>query len=226
MATTAERVDIDLDHCLQVPATWGAYLRLLKAQGEKSNPRYTYVKGRLTIVSPGKSHDSLEERLGGLIEDLFFAFQMPYLKYGHMTLLKRVGSRAGKEGDKCYYLNNLSIIKSKRDLVMGIDPAPDLMVEVVFSHPEHDALKAYALFGVREVWVCKQSEVTFLVLGPDGQYASAATSACLPFLSSEELTPWAYRDDLPDDLTLRVLFRAWVVETLLPRVRGGNGGEP
>jgi hypothetical protein len=45
------------------------------------------------------------------------------------------------------------------------------------------------------------------------------TSACLPFLKSEELSFWAFRQDLPDESELRYQFRAWVTETLAARHR-------
>jgi hypothetical protein len=59
----------------------------------------------------------------------------------------------------------------------------------------------------------------FLVLGADGHYAQSATSACLPFIiSADELSPWVYRQDLPDETALRRLFRGWVETTLAPRL--------
>ncbi|MCA1684377.1 MAG: Uma2 family endonuclease, partial [Planctomycetia bacterium] len=102
----------------------------------------------------------------------------------------------GTEPDTSYYLTHINHLRGKRKVVMGQDPPPDLVVEVVVSHPEGDALEAYRRFGVREVWVCKESGLEFLVLGADGQYAGSPVSACFPFLTSEELAPWVYRDDL------------------------------
>ena len=118
-----------------------------------------------------------------------------------------------------YYLTNIDLIRGKEHIVMGQDPAPDLVVEVVASHPLGDTIEVYRRFGVREVWVCKRSKLLFLVLGPDGRYAPSSTSACLPFLKADELNLWAYRHDLPNESELRYQFRAWVTETLAPRVR-------
>jgi len=213
------------DDCVQIPATWGAYLRLLKAKGERPKPRYTFFHKRLTIVSPGPSHEARKKRIGVLIEDMFLLLKIRYQPYGSVTLLKRERSRAGTEGDDCYYLNNIAVVRGKDQFVMGRDPAPDLAVEIVISHREDDALAAYRLFGVREVWVCKRSEVTFLVLGTDNRYAVSQTSACMPFLASEELSPWVFRDDLPDEFSVRECFRDWVLETLAPRLRANPPGE-
>ncbi len=207
------------DRWVRIPATWGVYLQLLKSRGDDPKPRYTFINQRLTILSPGPSHEARKKRVGYFIEEMFQSLKIRFQPYGGVTLLRREKFRAGTEGDDCYYLNNIAAVRGKHEFIMGRDPAPDLAVEVVISHSEADALAAYALFGVREVWVCKRFEVVFLVLGPDGKYTLSPTSACLPFLSSEELTPWIYRDDVPDEFSVRELFRAWVVETLAPRPR-------
>ena len=84
-------------------------------------------------------------------------------------------------------------------------------------------LKVFRRLGVREVWICLCAEGgSSLFSTPDGRYKQASTSHWLPFLKSEELTQWAYRDDLPTDSELRYQFRAWVVEVLAP----AKGGEP
>ena len=100
---------------------------------------------------------------------------------------------------------------------MGVDPPPDLVVEVVISHPEMKALEAYGRFGVREVWVCKKSGLEFFVLGENGRYVTSPHSVCLPFLSSKELEPWVYQDHRGNDTRVLKQFRAWVAETLAPR---------
>ena len=97
--------------------------------------------------------------------------------------------------------------------------APDLAIEVVFWHGEHDALEAHRLIGVREVWVCKHGELAFLVLGKDGQYTESSRSSLLPFLESDELADWLYRPNILSGAKFKRLFRAWATETLVPRYR-------
>lgn len=204
------------------PATWEIYLSLLEERDERSQPKYTYVDGRITVVSPGRNHEHLKSRLGGLIEDILVGLLIDFHPTGQVTLLKARGPRAGTEGDETYYLNNIERVRKKEDLVMGEDPPPDLAVEVVFSPSEADALEAYRRLGVREVWVCKDGGLEFLVLGADGHYAPSALSGCLPFLSAKELEPWAYREDLASEARIRHAFRGWVAEVLMPRVPNKN----
>jgi Uma2 family endonuclease len=206
------------DPWIRVPATWGAYLRLCRARGERANPRYTFVDGRLTIVSPGASHEFLRTRLSDLIGDLLVALHIPYVPFGSVTLrLKDSVIRRGTEGDACYYLSNIDRVRGKKKLIMGRDPAPDLMVETVVSHPVKDSLLVHASLGVREVWVCKESDLNFLVLGSDGTYYPQASSMLIPFLRTDDLEPWVYRMDQEDEGALRRIFRRWVDDTLRPR---------
>ena len=75
MSTAARRGT--LDSWQQIPATWEAYVRLLRARGEWPAPRYTFNNRRLTIVSPGASHEALKARLCGLIEDVLVGLASP-----------------------------------------------------------------------------------------------------------------------------------------------------
>ncbi len=201
------------------PATWSIYTALLDARGDRNRPRYVYLDGRMTVVSPGHLHESTLTRITALVQEILVGLSIACHPSGQVTLKKSAESREGVEADASYYLTNIDRVLGSRDIVMGVDPAPDLVIEVVVSHPEQDALDAYRRFGVREVWVCKGSSLAFLVLGADGTYATSPRSASLPWLSSEELAFWLYRQDQPDEIRLLKLFRGWVETTLLPRQR-------
>lgn len=216
MAKPATALGIDQWVC--IPATWELYLGHLEARGEHSRPKYTYVDGRLTVVSPGTPHEHFKNRLGGLIDEILVGLRIKFWPTGGVTLLKTMARRTGTEPDVSYYLTNIDVPRKQKDLLMGVHPAPDLVVEVVVSNPEHDSVEACREFGVREVWVCGEPELRFLVLGKDGQYSRSEKSAVLPFLSAAELAAWLYRDEA-DEAELRFQFRAWVTDTLLPRHR-------
>src|SRR5438128_2698623 len=137
MSTTASQRGHDVWQ--SVPATWGAYLRLLRARGERNRPKYTFVHGRLTIVSPGMSHELLKTRLAWFVDEVLLGLLIDCQPTGQVTLLKTVRPRTGTESDASYYLTNLDQIRGKKDLVMGQDPPPDLAIEVVVSHPAKGA---------------------------------------------------------------------------------------
>lgn len=205
------------DHWVTTRATWDDYLGLLESRGDHSRPKLTFLEGKLTLVSPGHAHDSLASRLVGLIQEILVELSIDCHVSGEVTLRKSVESREGTEADASYYLNHIDEVKGVRDLIMGIHPPPDLVVEVVVSHPVTEALEAYRRFKVREVWVCEESRLAFLILGEDGRYTIAPKSDCFPFLDSAELTPWVFRDHQGRDTRVLRQFRAWVLETLVPR---------
>ena len=228
MATATETVfenvatpkrTLDGDRWVQFPATWETYQSLCESRGEKSRPRYFYFDGKMTAVSPGLPHEGAGARLGGLIEDILVGLRIKAYPLGSVTLWRSALPRGGAEADETYYLSNVDRIRGKKKLVMGEDPAPDLVVEIVVSHPPDDALECYRLFGVREVWVVEDDELSILVLSANGRYEPSSTSACFPFLSAPEIAFWTFRQDIDDEIELRFQFRAWVSETLFPRKR-------
>jgi len=216
------------DDWVQIPATWGAYLRLLKAKGDKFWPKYTYCDGRLTIVSPSTSHEFLKMRLSGLVEDLFVGLGIDYLPSGSVTLKAGVPKRKGTEPDTSYYLTNLEQIRDLnrgwKNLPMSMNrfPPPDLVVEMVFSRPVEDTLKVHAAFRTREIWVGNDQGLTCLILGERGSYHESASSACLPFLPLDEFSAWVYRQDVAREVDLRRQFRRWVETDLAPRFQTGG----
>jgi Uma2 family endonuclease len=206
MPTTSERQDLDV--WFQIPATWKTYRSLLRDRGERSRPRYTFFNQRLTIGSPDSPHEINKTRLGGLIEDIFIGLRIPFVASGGATYLKTAKPRWGTEPDESYYVTNFDRVRGKKQVKMGREPAPDIVVEVVETNPLGDKLAVYCRFGVSEVWVCELSRVVFHVLRPNGRYVRRKTSACSPFLKADQLSFWAFRQDLPDELELRHEFRA------------------
>ncbi len=211
------KIALDGDRWVQFPATWETYQSLCDSRGEKSRPRYFYCDGRMTAVSPGVPHEGAGARLGGLIEEVLVGLRIKAYPLESVTLWRSSLPRGGAEADKTYYMSNINRIRGKTKLVMGEDPAPDLVVEIVVSHPPYDALECYRLFGVREVWLVEDGELSFLVLNANGRYEASSTSACFPFLSAPEIAFWTFRQDIDDEIELRYQFRAWVTETLIPR---------
>jgi Uma2 family endonuclease len=220
MATVTEPLEVDQSVC--ITATWEADLALLEARGERNRPKYIFIDGRMTVVSPSRSHEETKKRLGWMFEEILLDLEIDFHSSGEVTLLNSQGSRAGTEGDESYYQTNIDRVWGKKELVMGEDPPPDLIIEVVGSHSEDDAFEAHQRIRIREVWVPRSGGLHFVVLGQEGRYTASPTSGLLPFLAADDLVPWLYRQDIASDAKLRELFRQWVIETLGPRYRSAN----
>lgn len=122
--TIAPRIDLGVDQWVVLPATWEIYTGLSAARGEKSRPRYIFVDGRLTVVSPGCPHESVKTRIGGMIEEMLTSLRIPFTGLGSVTLLTARFPRTGVEADETYFLSDIARVHRKRDLVVGEDPAP------------------------------------------------------------------------------------------------------
>src|SRR5207248_6309898 len=96
----------------------------------------------------------------------------------------------------------------------GPDPRPDLVIEIVVSHPEHDALAACEALGVPEVWVwdVPRDRLTFRHLvgrGKNkGKYLPSPRSRALPFLQVSEVAG-LIREATADFGAFNERCRAW-----------------
>lgn len=224
MTATPTRADLGADRWVEFPADWNTYTSLLDSRGERGRPRYLYLDGTMTVVSPGTRHEILKSRLGWMIADMLVGVGIDFCETGQVTMFDAAGRHTGAEADESYYLTHVERVARSRRLVMGVDPAPDLVVEVVVSHPETDALEAYRRFGVREVWVVRESGLEILVRDDAGRHAASPVSSLLPTVTADELDAWLFRQDPGGELPVRRQFRDWVEGTLVPRVR--DAGEP
>jgi Uma2 family endonuclease len=215
MATVTHQVGHD--NWILIETNWAGYQSMLRIRGERCVPRVTYLDGRMTLVSPGFSHEFLRKRLGTFIEEVLDGLGIRYLPAGHTTLRRRA-RRGGVEGDESFYVANAAKIAGKKRLYMSVDPPPDLAIEVVFSHLAEYALEVYRRLGVPEVWVCDAQNLQILLLQGDQTYVLSRQSAVLPRVSAEEAHDWVARPDTGAMTDWKLEVRRWVTEILAPRL--------
>src|SRR4051812_18954148 len=106
--------------------------------------------GRMTLVSPGKTHEQADRRLGMLVVAVCSVLEIPFSADGS-TLYPVPGTGRGYIPDESYYIQHHDEV-AMADATTSLIP-PDLVIEIVVSHPAADALADCALLGVPEVWV-------------------------------------------------------------------------
>jgi Uma2 family endonuclease len=145
---------------------WSHYESLLAARGDAPVPRMAYLTGELELTSPSLDHEMIAEVLGQLILTFALHRGIKLQPTGSWTIRSAPKER-GVEADKSYTIG---------------DPrgrtAPDLAVEVVWTHGGIDKLEIFRGLGVGEVccWLGGRIEVYVL---RDGAYERASESSVL-----------------------------------------------
>src|SRR5438105_4962325 len=101
--------------------TWNDYQRLVEVRGDRSAPRITYLEGRLEIMSPSRTHESIKSLIGSLVETYCMERNIEFSTFGSWTIEDKSVER-GVEPDECYVFSDAP------------DPTrPDLAIEVVWT---------------------------------------------------------------------------------------------
>lgn len=167
-------------------ASWGTYERLMDERGESRVPRFAYDRGELEVMSPSTEHESAAYFLGLLVA--VFAEEANRDVYGAgSTTFKREDLDRGFEPDACFYVQNEERVRGKPRIDLGIDPPPDLVVEIDITSPSLSKFPIYARIGVPEVWRHDGERVAIFELR-DEEYAEVAESMVLPPLAGRALS--------------------------------------
>ncbi len=188
--------------------SWHTFENLLADIGDRRKTLFHYINGTLEIMSPLSLHEGsnrfIEAMLGVFTDEL--AIDMRRLG---SLLMKIPKLKLGAEPDSCYYIQNEPTIRGKEIIIVGQDPAPDLVLEVDITNPSDRRLPIYALLGVPEVWRYDGYSLEFLAL-EDGEYIAIKKSLSFPDLPAEIIVEYVQkRLVLGESGTLRE-FRKWV----------------
>ena len=115
--------------------SWEDYENLVV---EDNNYLVSYLKGIITIVSPGRNHERLAEIMGILIHFYCLKYQIKLWALGSKDVKKELIS--GKQPDKSFCFGSEKKI-------------PDLAVEINYTSGSADDLEKYCLAKVPEVWI-------------------------------------------------------------------------
>ena len=142
---------------------WESYIRLLRIFDERRHLRITYDRGALEIMTLSPEHECLKKLIARLIETLTEELSLPLAGYGSMTIKRRKKLR-GLEPDECYWIQNEALVRNLTKYRLGIDPPPDLIVEVDISRSAVNRMAIYAALGVPEVWRFRKDHLEFHIL--------------------------------------------------------------
>lgn len=219
--TTALATALTPDTVMSFEINPGTLNKFLEARAE-SGPRLKCYEGSVTLVSPGRPHETSGYRLTNLVLAVCLELGIEHTSLASTTWKLPKGAKdTAYEADQCYYIQSYGTAEE--------DQVPDLAIEVVVSHSEKKALLCGALLGIPEMWVIDvpHHRLTFYHLSRRGKhkgtYQPHARSRAFPFLNSAEVLEQL---DAPaaGDTAFHQNCRAWAREVLVPRWRAKEGG--
>jgi Uma2 family endonuclease len=194
--------------------SWETYKRLLADNADSSNPRFTYDRGVLEIMSPSAEHEEFSHVLTLLVNVVAEELDIDIRGFGSTTFRREDVAR-GFEPDSCFYIQSVERISGRTKLDLTIDPPPDLVIEIDLTSLSLDKFPMYAQVGVPEIWRYDGTELRIFHL-ENAAYVEREASAALPSLTSRVLTQFvADSKSLRRTAWLRCV-RAWV------RTHGGE----
>lgn len=187
MATTARPTQVVQDDVIVLhKVAWDTYERLLEDDEGRRVPRMTFDRGVLELVTPSLPHEKDADKIAYLVKVVADTINLS-IESTRSTTFTRKDLRRGFEADASFYIANEEVVRGKQEVNLGVDPPPDLVLEMEHSRSAINKLALFASMGIPEVWRCDGHHVTIHVL--DGaRYRESATSSVFPVFTSEILT--------------------------------------
>jgi Uma2 family endonuclease len=210
----------NIDYAYLEGVSWHEYEALLAQAGERPI-RFTYDNGRLEIMTLSFEHESYRTLIGRFIGIIAALLNIP-MRSGGMNTIKQALVEKGLEPDACYWVQHEKHMRRKKRFELGVDPPPDLAVEVDVSRSVLNRLKIYEALRVPEVWRWRRSKLTVYILSEDGGYQLSKGSLAFPFLPLEQFERFVNSSETLAETTLVREFMAWVEKEIKPRLNAGR----
>lgn len=165
--------------------SWETYERLLADDTERCNPRFTYDRGVLEIMSPSSEHEELSHMLTLIVNILAEERQMDVRGFGSTTF-RREDLARGFEPDSCFYIQSVERISGRTRLDLAIDPPPDVVIEIDLTSPSLDKFPIHAQVGVPEIWRYDGTTLGIFHLAHE-EYVESEESTAFPGLTRRVL---------------------------------------
>jgi Uma2 family endonuclease len=188
--------------------SWQAYEALLEQLGNNRALRTTYTKGDLEVMAPLHRHEIDKETLTAMGRILAKGYGLRALAAGSTTF-KRPDLWLSAEPDSCYYLRDVTKVIGKERIELGIDPPPDLVIEVDVTSHSHSKIATYAGFGVPEFCRLEGAAIEIYELIA-GQYQLRSHSPTFPGLQAHDLAAFLEQSRAEGQDIALDAFEAWV----------------
>lgn len=189
--------------------SWELYEKLRENE-DNWHVRMAYDQGRLELMSPSPSHETVAKWIARMIEAFTEELRIPTRSL-RSTTWKRRELGKGCEADECYYIRNHHRVCRRIDVDLTVDPPPDVVVETEVSRSAVSKLRIYSGLGVPEIWRWRKRGLTAYSLD-EGKYVEREFSLNLPMLRVKDLEQFLDFESAADESAWIRKFRIWVRE--------------
>ena len=186
--------------------SWETYERLLEDYLDSSSPRFTYDQGVLEIMTLSAEHEWYNRLISDLVKLLARELRIDVLDLGSTTF-KLAWAKQGFEPDSCFYVTHIREVRGKERIDTAVDPPPDVVVEVVVTHPSVSKFPLCAALEIPEIWTYDGSRLAMYGLRGT-EYVEILSSGVLHGLNAKQFSEFLELGKTLDSL-------AWPDEVLL-----------
>lgn len=197
-----EKIHLPPGTVIKLPGNWQEYQALVQQLGDRSIPRIKYRPGEILLMSPLPVHGKQAHIIAIVAIVLLDYLEVDYEAFTPITIdLPEV---RGVEPDYCFYIDNCVAIMGKDRIAWGIEPPPDLVIEVdVTSYTDVDD---YLPYQIPEVWLFKRNRL-IIYSWQDDRYIESLTSRYFPNFNVSEIVEecWQMSRDRSTSRVIREL---------------------
>jgi len=170
--------------------------------------RHSYDGWTLEMMTPRRDHEWIKGLVGRMLEAMALALDIPIQSTGSTTLSRSKHDR-GLQPDESYYVGEHVPTVGSETYEPGVDPPPDLAIEVEATNPVVPRLPLFAAIGVPEIWRWTGDEMEFLRLSRGRKYEKTQRSLAFPFIAAADVTRFLQRRDPANENAVVRSFVKW-----------------
>jgi Uma2 family endonuclease len=167
---------------VRLPGSWQDYQALNEQLGDRSSPRIKYRDGEILLMAPLPEHGRKVSVIADVVKVLLDHLGREYEAFTPITM--ELPQESGIEPDYCFYVDNWQAIAGKNRINWGVDPSPDLVVEIDIT--SYTDVNDYLPYEVPEVWLFRKSQLVIYRLQGD-VYTIETSSRYFPNINVSEI---------------------------------------
>ncbi len=179
---TPEKIQLPPGAVVRLPGSWQDYQALSQQLGDRSIPRIKYRPGEILLMSPLPDHGRKAHVAANAITVLLDYLGQEYDAFTPITM--ELPEESGIEPDYCFYIDQWAAVTGKARINWGIDPPPDLVIEVDIT--SYTDVNDYLPYRVPEVWLLKKNTLAIYSLQGD-RYIVQPNSRYLPDINISQV---------------------------------------